>query len=79
MGSALAGKRARGGAVFVFSSGAARCCSRCVALLRERDARERKEGEPDKLGRHHPSSAPTDTTAAAAVACGARERRGGKE
>jgi len=47
--------------------------------MRERDARERKEGEPDKLGRHHPSSAPTDTTAAAAVACGARERRGGKE
>ena len=42
MGSALAGKRAHGGAVFVFSSGVARCRSRCVALLRYRDARERK-------------------------------------
>ena len=53
MGSALAGKRARGGAVFVVSSGAARCRSRCVALLRERDAREGKGEEEMKLGFLH--------------------------
>jgi hypothetical protein len=42
MGSALAGERARGGAVFVVSSDAARCRSRCVALLRERRVREKE-------------------------------------